>query len=38
VKIPVVAEKPRKIITAEQFAQLYDALPDGDFRLLAGTD
>lgn len=38
VKIPVVAEKPRRIITAEQFDQLYDALPEGDLRLLVETD
>ena len=38
VKTPPVPEKARRIITAAQFGQLYEALPDEDVRLLAETD
>lgn len=38
VKIPPVPDKPRVIITAEQFDALYQALPDADAQLLVETD
>jgi integrase len=37
VKIPPVPIKPRTIITPEQFAELYEALPDDDSRLFVET-
>jgi integrase len=37
VKIPPVPDKPLRIITATQFGQLYDALPDADAQLLVET-
>jgi integrase len=37
VKIPTVPQKPRAIITPEQFGRVYDALPDDTMRLLAET-
>jgi len=37
VKVPTVAQKPRAIITPEQFGRVYDALPDDTMRLLAET-
>ena len=37
VKTPPVPVKPRTIITPEQFAELYQALPDASCRLLAET-
>ncbi len=37
VKIPTVPQKPRAIITPEQFGCVYDALPDDTMRLLAET-
>ena len=37
VKIPTVPQKPRSIITPEQFGRVYDALPDDTMRLLAET-
>jgi integrase len=37
VKTPPVPDKPRRIITAEQFNTLYEALPDADSRLLVET-
>jgi integrase len=38
VKTPPVPKKPRRIITAEEFDLLYQALPDEDTRLLVETD
>ncbi len=38
VKIPPVPKKPLKIITATQFGELYEALPDADSQLLVETD
>jgi integrase len=38
VKTPPVPEKARRIITAAQFSQLYEALPGEDARLLVETD
>lgn len=38
VKTPVVAKKPKKIITVEQFEAIYRALPDDTMRLLVETD
>jgi integrase len=38
VKIPPVPVKPRTIITPEQFARLYAAIPDAQFQLLVETD
>lgn len=38
VKTPAVARKPRKIITAEHYQCLHDALPDPDMQLLVETD
>jgi hypothetical protein len=38
VRTPPVARKPRRIITAEQFQALYDAIPDDVMRLLVETD
>ena len=37
VKVPTVPQKPRAIITPEQFCRVYDALPDDTMRLLAET-
>jgi len=37
VKTPTVPQKPRTIITPEQFGRIYQALPDDTMRLLAGT-
>jgi integrase len=37
VKIPPVPVKPRTIITPEQFAELYEALPDDDSRIFVET-
>jgi integrase len=37
VKIPPVPDKPRRIITADQFSLLYEALPGPVFRLVAET-
>jgi integrase len=37
VKTPPVPDKPRRIITAEQFNTLYEALPDADSQLLVET-
>ncbi|HEY1919323.1 MAG TPA: site-specific integrase [Streptosporangiaceae bacterium] len=37
VKTPTVAQKPRTIITPEQFGRVLDALPDDRMRLLAET-
>lgn len=33
-----VPEKPRQIITADQFARIYEALPDATAKLLVETD
>ena len=38
VRTPPVARKPRRIITAEQFQTLYDAIDDDVMRLLVETD
>lgn len=38
VKTPTVPKKPLRIITPEQFDDIYDALPDGDSQLLTETD
>jgi len=38
VKPPPVPDPPRRIITAAQFALLYQALPDADAQLLVETD
>jgi integrase len=38
VRTPPVARKPRRIITAEQFRTLYEAMPDDVMRLLMETD
>jgi integrase len=38
VKTPTVAKKPRRIVTAEQFESIYDALDDETMRLLVETD
>jgi integrase len=38
VKTPVVASKPKKIVTVEQFEAIYRALPDDAMRLLVETD
>lgn len=38
VKTPPIARRPRRIITPEQFAEIYDALPDDGTRLLVETD
>ncbi|WP_433531346.1 tyrosine-type recombinase/integrase [Micromonospora sp. CA-263727] len=38
VKTPAVPKKVRRIITPEQFDDLYAALPDNDMRLLVETD
>ncbi|MBE1530193.1 tyrosine-type recombinase/integrase [Actinomadura algeriensis] len=38
VKTDPVPEKPRQIITAEQFARIYEALPTPDAKLLVETD
>ena len=38
VRTPPVATKPRRIITAEQFATIYAALPEGVMQLLVETD
>ncbi|MFC5185835.1 tyrosine-type recombinase/integrase [Actinomadura harenae] len=38
VKTPPVPRKPLQIITPEQFDDVYHALPDGDFRLVAETE
>ena len=38
VKTPTVPKKPRKIINADQFETLYQALPDADIQLLVETD
>lgn len=38
VKTPPVPEKARRIITAAQFSELYEALPDDEIRLLVETD
>jgi integrase len=38
VRTPPVARKPRRILTAEQFDLIYDALPTDDIRLLVETD
>jgi Phage integrase family. len=35
VKTPTVPQKPRAIITPEQFGRVHDALPDDTMRLLA---
>jgi integrase len=37
VKTPTVPQKPRAIITPEQFGRVYQALPDDTMRLLAET-
>jgi site-specific recombinase XerC len=37
VKTPTVPQKPRAIITPEQFGRVYEALPDDTMRLLAET-
>jgi integrase len=37
VKTPTVPQKPRTIITPEQFGHVYEALPDETMRLLAET-
>ena len=37
VKVPTVPQKPRAIITPEQFGLVHDALPDDTMRLLAET-
>ena len=37
VKTPTVPQKPRAIITPEQFGRVYEALPDATMRLLAET-
>jgi integrase len=37
VKTPTVSQKPRTIITPEQFGRIYRALPDDTMRLLAET-
>jgi integrase len=37
VKIPPVPVKPRTIITPEQFAEVYAAIPDAQFQLLVET-
>ena len=37
VKTPTVPQKPRTIITPEQFGRVYEALPDETMRLLAET-
>ena len=37
VKTPTVPQKPRTIITPEQFGRVYEALPDDTTRLLAET-
>jgi integrase len=38
VKTPTVPQKPRTIITPEQFGRVYEALPDEVMRLLAETN
>ncbi|WP_312879805.1 tyrosine-type recombinase/integrase [Actinomadura luteofluorescens] len=38
VKTDPVPEKPRQIITADQFARIYEALPDATAQLLVETD
>ncbi|MFC5751035.1 tyrosine-type recombinase/integrase [Actinomadura rugatobispora] len=38
VKTDPVPEKPRQIITTEQFARIYEALPDATAQLLVETD
>jgi integrase len=38
VKTPTVAQKPVRIITADEFELLYKALPDADAQLLVETD
>ncbi|WP_149261557.1 tyrosine-type recombinase/integrase [Actinomadura sp. K4S16] len=38
VKTDPVPEKPRQIITADQFARIYEALPDETSKLLVETD
>lgn len=38
VKTPPIARKPLQIVTPEQFDDVYTALPEGTFRLLAETE
>ena len=38
VKTPPVATRPRRIITAEQYARIHAVLPDDTIRLLVETD
>ncbi|GGT62772.1 tyrosine-type recombinase/integrase [Actinomadura citrea] len=38
VKSPPIARKPLQIVTPEQFDDVYNALPEGTFRLLAETE
>lgn len=38
VKTPPVPKKPKRIVTAEQFDRIYEALSDGTMRLLVETD
>ncbi|TDE33643.1 site-specific integrase [Actinomadura sp. 6K520] len=38
VKSPPIARKPLRIVTPEQFDDVYNALPEGTFRLLAETE